>query len=99
MLRSIVNHSNAKSVHFVSLAGTLIVCFLAMAASPAICQQSADTNKVIPLIVMDDVKLEDAIQNLTKMAGINYILDPKLSFSGVVSGRWENLTAEQMLAK
>ena len=99
MLRSIVNHSNAKSVRVVSLAGTLIGCFLAMAASPAICQQSADTNKVIPLIVMDDVKLEDAIRNLARMAGINYILDPKVSFSGVVSGRWEKLTAEQMLGR
>jgi len=33
------------------------------------------------------------------MAGINYILDPKVSFSGVVSGRWQNLTAEEMLGK
>jgi len=99
MLRSIVNHSNAKSVHVVSLAGTLIVCFLAMAASPAISQESAGTNKVIPLIVMDDVKLQDAIRNLARMAGINYILDPKISFSGVVSGRWEKLTAEQALEK
>ena len=86
-------------VRIVSLLMTLSSCLLATAPSPGICQPSAVTNKVIPLIVMEDVRLEDAIQNLAKMANINYVIDPKLSLSGVVSGRWENISAEQMLGK
>jgi len=35
---------------------------------------------VIPLIVMDDVPLTDAIKNLARQAGLNYILDPKVAF-------------------
>ena len=64
---------------------------------------------VIPLIVMDDVPLTDAIRNLARQAGINYMLDPKIGFGQVgpdgkptaqpnVSIRWENITAEQALA-
>jgi type II secretory pathway component GspD/PulD (secretin) len=71
---------------------------------------AAATNvTVIPLIVMDDVPLTDAIKNLARQAGLNYMLDPKISYGqpdskGViavqptVSIRWENVTAEQALA-
>jgi type II secretory pathway component GspD/PulD (secretin) len=63
---------------------------------------------VIPLIVMDDVPLTDAIKNLARQAGLNYMLDPKVAFGQVgpdgrpipqptVSIRWENVTAEQAL--
>src|SRR5262249_42039401 len=59
---------------------------------------------VIPLIVMDDVPLTDAIKNLARQAGLNYILDPKVAFGQPgpdgrpipqpsVSIRWENVTA------
>src|SRR5215831_14790714 len=69
---------------------------------------SAGSSAVIPLIVMDDVPLTDAIKNLARQAGINYMLDPKISYGqpdakGVpsvqptVSIRWENVTAEQAL--
>src|SRR5215471_17740089 len=74
----------------------------------------ADTNApagpggTIPLIVMDDVPLTDAIKNLARQAGINYMLDPKVSFGQpgadgrpapqpTVSIRWENVTAQQAL--
>src|SRR5208282_3615142 len=64
---------------------------------------------VIPLIVMDDVPLTDAIRNLARQSGINYMLDPRIGFGQVgpdgrptaqpnVSIRWENVTAEQALA-
>src|SRR5262245_48601483 len=65
---------------------------------------------VIPLIVMDDVPLTDAIKNLARQAGLNYMLDPKISYGQpdpktgtiatqpLVSIRWENVTAEQALA-
>jgi len=49
---------------------------------------------------MDDVPLEDAIRNLARVAGINYILDPRISSSRpTISGRWENTTAEELLGK
>ncbi len=68
----------------------------------------AQPGAVIPLIVMDDVPLTDAIKNLARQAGLNYILDPKVSFGQVgadgrpapqptVSIRWENVTAVQAL--
>jgi type II secretory pathway component GspD/PulD (secretin) len=63
---------------------------------------------VIPLIVMDDVPLTDAIKNLARQAGLNYMLDPKINYGQMgpdgriipqpsVSIRWENVTAEQAL--
>ncbi len=67
-----------------------------------------DPNEVIPLIVMDDVGLNDAIKNLARQANLNYILDPKVSFGMPgpdgkivlqpnISIRWEKLTAQQAL--
>jgi type II secretory pathway component GspD/PulD (secretin) len=68
---------------------------------------NATTGGVIPLIVMDDVPLTDAIKNLARQAGLNYVLDPKVGFgqpgpdgkvlNPSVSIRWENVTAEQAL--
>ncbi len=63
---------------------------------------------VIPLIVMDDVPLTDAIKNLARQASLNYMLDPKITFGQPgpdgkpapqpsVSIRWENITAGQAL--
>src|SRR5579883_2882887 len=82
----------------------------APAAQPAAADSSAshDPSAVIPLIVMDEVPLTDAIKNLARQAGINYMLDPKINYgtpdaNGVVhqqpsvSLRWENLTADQAL--
>ncbi len=68
-----------------------------------------DPNAVIPLIVMDEVPLTDAIKNLARQAGLNYMLDPKINYGAAgpdghvsnpqptVSLRWENLTADQAL--
>ncbi len=63
---------------------------------------------IIPLIVMDDVPLSDAIKNLARQAEINYMLDPAIPYGQpgpnnvptpqpTVSIRWENITAEQAL--
>lgn len=63
---------------------------------------------IIPLIVMDDVPLTDAIKNLARQANLNYMLDPRIAFGQpgpdgkpvpqpTVSIRWENITAEQAL--
>lgn len=67
-----------------------------------------DPAAVIPLIVMDDVPLTDAIRNLARQAQLNYMLDPKIVYGQpgpdgrvqpqpMVSLRWENVTAEQAL--
>jgi type II secretory pathway component GspD/PulD (secretin) len=76
------------------------------AAQPGSTIQS---DPIIPLIVMEDVPLTDAIRNLARQAGLNYMLDPKIGFGQVgadgkataqpsVSIRWEKITAEQALA-
>src|SRR5579871_1006612 len=64
-----------------------------------------DPNAVIPLIVLDEAPLPDAIKTLARQAGLNYMLDPKITApteagpkqQPLVSLRWENLTAEQAL--
>jgi type II secretory pathway component GspD/PulD (secretin) len=78
-------------------------------AAPAAAPSTApQPGAVIPLIVMDDVPLTDAIKNLARQAGLNYMLDPKIGFGQPdatgkvtpqpsVSIRWENITAEQAL--
>ncbi len=79
----------------------------AVFANPA---PAADSQSpVIPLIVMDDVNLTDAIRNLARQAGLNYMLDPRIGFGQMgpdgktpapqptVSLRWENVTAAQAL--
>src|ERR1035437_4602500 len=76
------------------------------AAAPG---STAQPDAVIPLIVMDDVPLTDAIRNLARQAELNYMLDPKIGFGQAgadgktvaqpsVSIRWEKITAEQALA-
>lgn len=80
----------------------------ASAPTDSLSQTNIQPGAVIPLIVMDDVPLTDAIKNLARQAGLNYILDPKVSFGQVgpdgrsapqptVSIRWENVTATQAL--
>lgn len=64
---------------------------------------------IIPLIVMDDIQLTDAIRNLARQAGLNYMLDPKVTYGQpgpdgkvavqpLVSLRWEKVTAQQALS-
>jgi len=77
-------------------------------AAPAAPLTTNVSAPVIPLIVMDDVPLTDAIKNLARQAGLNYMLDPKIGYGQPgpdgrptpqpsVSIRWENVTAEQAL--
>jgi type II secretory pathway component GspD/PulD (secretin) len=80
----------------------------APANSTTIVSATRDPNAVIPLIVMDEVPLTDAIKNLARQAGLNYMLDPKINYGQkgpdglpipqpVISLRWENLTPDQAL--
>lgn len=62
----------------------------------------------IPQIRFNDVPITTAIENLARLANINYMLDPKIGYgqpdaSGqikvepILSIRWENITAENAL--
>ncbi|HHY84490.1 MAG TPA: type II secretion system protein GspD [Verrucomicrobia bacterium] len=72
-------------------------------------QELGTNDAVIPLIVMDEVPLTDAIKNLARQANLNYMLDPNIPYIQVgpdnrlpqqpsISIRWENVTAHQALA-
>jgi type II secretory pathway component GspD/PulD (secretin) len=79
------------------------VSILAMFSAVPAARSQPDNSKapVIPLIVMDNVPLLDAIKNLARQANINYIVDPRVltNFSETVSVRLENKSAEQALSK
>lgn len=62
----------------------------------------------IPQIKFSDVPITTAIENLARLANINYMLDPKIGYgqpdaNGVIKAepvlsiRWENITAENAL--
>jgi len=62
----------------------------------------------IPQIKFSDVPIRTAIENLARLANINYLLDPKIGYGEpdangqikaepVLSIRWENITAENAL--
>jgi type II secretory pathway component GspD/PulD (secretin) len=56
--------------------------------------------ELVPLIVIDDVPLLDAVKNLARQAGLNYLPDPKLmtvTNQPNVSMRLENVTAQDAL--
>jgi hypothetical protein len=65
----------------------------------------SDTN-IIPAIRLQNVPITSALENLARQAGINYALDPKISYGlpdengqirhePILSFRWENVTAKQ----
>jgi hypothetical protein len=64
--------------------------------------------EIIPLVIFDEVPLQDAIKNLARQGGLTCVLDPSLFQGGlgtgepapplpVISMRLENVTAEQAL--
>jgi type II secretory pathway component GspD/PulD (secretin) len=56
--------------------------------------------ELVPLIVIDDVPLLDAVKNLARQAGLNYLPDPKLSTitnQPNVTMRLENVSAQDAL--
>jgi hypothetical protein len=72
-------------------------------------QVFGDTNKIAPLILLDDVPLSDALKLLAREAGLTIELDPKVSgntpdsrgrigMPPMVSLRWEKLSHAQALA-
>jgi hypothetical protein len=67
-----------------------------------------DGTEVVPLIVIDDVPLTDAIRNLARQSGLNFQFDPRVTAPQIgadgkpvampnVSFRWENVSAKDAL--
>src|SRR5439155_3433983 len=54
---------------------------------------------VVPLIVIDDVPLTDAIRNLARQSNLNFQFDPRISATNQanVSIRFENVTPQEAL--
>jgi hypothetical protein len=87
------------------------IAFLAVTAiQVARSQDNTRTREAIPLLQMNNVPLKDAISNLARQTGQNFILDPRLCSPGVgpdgkpgqqpsVTVRWENLSAEEALGR
>ncbi len=78
------------------------------AAETAGTNAPAPVTSGIPQIKFSDVPLTTAIENLARLAGINYMLDPKIGYGQpdangqikvepTLSIRWENITAENAL--
>lgn len=84
----------------------------APAAAPAATEGAATVvtggSPVNDLIVIDDTPLLDAIRNLARTAGLNIMIDPRVTYGAPgadgkpqpqpsISIRWEKITAEQAL--
>jgi len=61
--------------------------------------QAAAPDEVVPLIVIDEVPLTDAIRNLARQSNLNFQFDPRVTSSNqpTVSIRFENVTAAEAL--
>ena len=100
MLRKQVKTQSATALQV----WTVVLAVISFGQAPA--QTSRSATNIIPLIVMDDVPLEDAIRNLARQSGLNYIIDPRVfnrtsggqrSPGGSVTERWEQLSANDAL--
>lgn len=60
---------------------------------------NARAEEIVPLIVIDDVPLTDAIRNLARQSSLNFQFDPRITSSNQpnVSIRFENVTAGEAL--
>ena len=71
-------------------------------ATPEGTNAPANPNEVVPLIVIDDVPLTDAIRNLARQSSLNFQFDPRVAAGATtnsvnVSIRFENVTAQEAL--
>jgi type II secretory pathway component GspD/PulD (secretin) len=60
----------------------------------------AKADEAVPLIVIDDVPLTDAIRNLARQSNLNFQFDPRVTASNQpnVSIRFENVSAQEALS-
>jgi type IV pilus assembly protein PilQ len=59
----------------------------------------ANPNEAVPLIVIDDVPLTDAIRNLARQSNLNFQFDPRVTASNQpnISIRFENVSPQEAL--
>ncbi|MBI1842862.1 MAG: hypothetical protein HYR88_18640 [Verrucomicrobia bacterium] len=87
---------------------TNVVAGAAQPGAPTETPAGPDGTEVVPLIVIDDVPLTDAIRNLARQSGLNFQFDPrvtnpqpgadgKAAAPPNVSFRWENVSAQDAL--
>lgn len=75
----------------------------AAAAQPAAAKAEPSTparpDEVVPLIVIDEVPLPDAIRNLARQAGLNFLFDQRITATNQpnISLRLENVMAQEAL--
>src|ERR1043166_3503685 len=76
------------------------------APTPTPVAVAAPAAEIVPLIVIDDVPLTDAIRNLARQSNLNFQFDPRVAAAGAdgkvtnqpnVSIRFENVTAPEAL--
>lgn len=67
-------------------------------AQPA-AKPAGTPDEVVPLIVIDEVPLTDAIRNLARQSNLNFQFDPRITATNqpTVSIRFENVTASEAL--
>ena len=84
------------------------VCIAQETKPPAASQPSTTAGEIVPLIVIDEAPLIEAVKTLARQANINFILDPRLTnpepradgkvpVPPNVTIRFENVTAEDAL--
>jgi hypothetical protein len=80
--------------------------------TPALKDSESGTNVIIPLIESYDEPISVFIENLARVAGINYLVDPRLAkwwafpdadghttHEPTITFRWTNLTAKEALLR
>src|SRR5262245_28186340 len=77
----------------------------AAAAATPVAEQPATPaapggDEIVPLIVIDDVPLTDAIRNLARQSSLNFQFDPRVGVSNQpnISIRFENVSAQEALS-
>jgi len=68
-------------------------------SDPAATPAPPKGDEIVPLIVIDDVPLTDAVRNLARQSNLNFQFDPRISSTNQpnVSIRFENVSAQEAL--
>jgi type II secretory pathway component GspD/PulD (secretin) len=71
----------------------------ATAPAPVEVSPPVNPNEQVPLIVIDDVPLTDAIRNLARQSGLNFQFDPRVTATNQpnISIRFEDVTPQEAL--
>lgn len=93
-----------KTISSRCLAEAALACFI-LAAMPRLA--AGQSPAVIPAIQFSNVPVRTAMENLARMANLNYIIDPKLFQNAdgamkrepAITIQWENISAKDALAR